>query len=134
MQRLVAASEPGTGIVTATTRRLARTRWGERVARLGLASYAVFSLIDAILHHDDEKPRANRWRGFLVSRAVRRSFRPRLDRDEMEPRTWKVAVVLGTVGYLGRAGLFALVGGCVLAAALVVYGLYMFVETRYRYV
>jgi hypothetical protein len=27
-------------------------------------------------------------------------------------------MVLGTVGYLGRAGLFALVGGCVMAAAV----------------
>lgn len=105
---------------------------------------------------------------FLVSRAWRRSFRPRLDRDRMGRRTWRAAMVLGAVGYLGRAGLFAIVGGCVLSAAvendprhgqgvdgslriladstwgtavlwlltatLIAYGLYMFIETRYRYV
>jgi Trk-type K+ transport system membrane component len=105
---------------------------------------------------------------FLVSRAWRRSFRPRLDRDRMGRRIWQAAMVLGAVGYLGRAGLFAIVGGCVLSAAvendprhgqgvdgslriladstagtvvlwlltatLLAYGLYMFIETRYRYV
>lgn len=204
------------------------------VLAVGLALYAVFSAVDAILHHDEESPAAKRWgdRGlsawgfvmyaafsvytfrvalssqrtssaqdqrqkaqwsarvlrwpagwfwlgllatvliamalFLVSRAWRRSFRPRLDRDRMGRRTWQAAMVLGSVGYLGRAGLFAVVGGCVLSAAvendprhgqgvdgslrllasstagevglwlltaaLFAYGLYMFFETRYRYV
>jgi hypothetical protein len=204
------------------------------VLAVGLALYAMFSLIDTILHHDDETPTAKRWGDralsawgvimysifsgycvsiasssnnsnqsslsdrtqkaqlsadvlrwpggpiwlgllaavligmavFLVSRAWRRSFRPRLEKDRMSLRAWRLANVLGTVGYLGRAGLFAVVGGCILAAAiedrprygqgvngalrvlansaagpallgllaaaLVVYGLYMFVETRYR--
>jgi ABC-type Fe3+ transport system permease subunit len=194
----------------------------------------MFSLIDTILHHNDETPAAKRWGDralsawgfvmyslfcvycisiasssnsssessasdrsqktqmsaevlrwpggafwlgllaailitmavFLVSRAWRRSFQPRLERDRMSPRMWRLATVLGTVGYLGRAGLFAVVGGCIfaaaiedrprygqgvngalrvlanstagpallglLAAALVIYGLYMFIETRYR--
>lgn len=203
---------------------------------VGLAMYALFSLIDTILHHDDESPESKRWgdralsawgvimyvgfcvycftiaaspsptgessahdrsqkaqmtadvlrwpggpvwlgllatlflvmAGFLVSRAWRRSFQPRLDRDRMSDRTWKIATVLGSLGYLGRAGLFGVVGGCimyaavenaprygqgvngalrviasstvgppllgVLAALLAVYGAYMFIETRYRYV
>jgi hypothetical protein len=202
----------------------------------GLAMYALFSLIDTILHHDDESPRSKRWGDralsawgvvmyigfsiycftaaassspssessahdrsqkthlardvlrwpggpfwlgllatvflamavFLVSRAGRRSFRPRLDRVRMSDRMWRIATVLGIIGYLGRAGLFGVVGGCVmygavedaprygqgvngavrviagstvgppllgiLAALLAAYGLYMFVETRYRYV
>lgn len=84
----------------------------------------------------------------------------------MSPRAWWWANVFGTVGYLGRACLFLIVGGCLLAAAveddpvfgqgvngavriigaasagrvllgfvaamLVVYGLYMFFETRFR--
>lgn len=103
---------------------------------------------------------------FLVTRAARRSFRGRLERDRMSPRAWWWANVFGTVGYLGRACLFLIVGGCLLAAAveddpvfgqgvngavriigaasagrvllgfvaamLVVYGLYMFFETRFR--
>lgn len=292
MQRLASAAGERAGGVTAQTRRVARSRWGDRLARVGLAArgavflilgylvariatgalgstsaphqpaslpgvadaldaqtggsvvlyvlaiglalYAMFSLIDTILHHDDETPAAKKWGDralsawgfvmysvfcgycvsiassanhsnqssasdrsqktqltedvlrwpggpvwlgllaalligmavFLVSRAWRRSFRPRLERDRMSTRVWRLALVLGTVGYLGRAGLFAVVGGCVLAAAvddrpqygqgvngslrvlaestagpallgllaaaLVVYGLYMFVETRYR--
>jgi hypothetical protein len=293
MQKLGDAGESRPGAVTRKTRRVARSRWGDHAARVGLAArgvvfvllgylvarvaagalgsphvgqpaslpgvadtldaepggtvvlyvlavglalYAMFSLIDTILHHDDETPAAKRWGDralsawgfvmysafsayciaiasssnrssessahdrsqkteltsdvlrwpggvfwlgllagiligmavFLVSRAVRRSFRPRLDRDRMSTRAWRWAMVLGTVGYLGRAGLFALVGGCVMAAAvddrprygqgvngavrvfassgvgppllgllaamLVVYGAYMFFETRYRYV
>lgn len=202
---------------------------------IGLALYAVFSAVDAILHHDDESPAAKRWgdralsawgfvmyaafsvycfhlaaapaggptsaqdqrqktqwservlrwpvgwlwlgllgvvllamAAFLVSRVWRRSFRPRLDRDRMSDVMWRAAIVLGMVGYLGRAGLFAVVGGCVLsaaiendarhgqgvdgslrlladsvagvvglwllAAALVCYGGYVFIEARYRYV
>lgn len=103
---------------------------------------------------------------FLVTRAARRSFRPRLERDRMSGPAWLWANVLGTIGYLGRACLFLIVGGCILAAAvednpaygqgvngaarifadstvgpvvlgivaamLVIYGVYMFFETRYR--
>lgn len=292
MQTLAGAAGESAEELTQGTRRVARSRWGDRAARVGLAArgvvflllgylvaqvaagalgssssprqpaslpgvadaldaqtggqvllyalaiglalYAMFSLIDTILHHNDETPRSKRWGDralsawgfvmyaafaaycvsiaastnrtnessasdrsqktrltadvlrwpggpvwlgllaavliamavFLVSRAWRRSFRPRLERDRMSPRAWRLALVLGTVGYLGRAGLFAVVGGCVLAAAiedrprygqgvngalrvlanstagpaflgllataLVVYGLYMFIETRYR--
>lgn len=205
------------------------------VLAIGLALYALFSAVDAILHHDDESPAAKRWgdrvlsvwgfvmytafsvycfriaftasgavssaqdrqqktqwsarvlrwpagwlwlgllaglllaaAAFLVSRAWRRSFRARLDRASMGDRPWRAAMVLGTVGYLGRAGLFGVVGGCVLsasiendprhgqgvdgslrllahntvgiavlcllAAALLCYGGYLFLETRYRHV
>jgi hypothetical protein len=152
---------------------------------LGLALYAVFSAVDAILHHDDESPSAKRWgdralsawgfvmyaafsaycfriafssaartssaqeerqktkwsaevlrwpagwlwlgllaglllviAAFLLSRAWRRSFRSRLDRGRMGERTWRAALVLGVVGCVGRAGLFAVVGGCVMSAAI----------------
>jgi len=54
---------------------------------------------------------------FLVSRAARRSFRPRLDRRAMSRRTWRAALITGTVGYLGRAALFATVGACILRAS-----------------
>jgi hypothetical protein len=199
---------------------------------VGLLLYALFSLVDTLLHHNDESPAAKRWGDralsafgvlmytalslycfvlvvsgqkktsgqdarqkaqmsatvlrwpagwfwlgllgavliamavFLVSRAWRRSFRPRFDRAAMSRRAWRAAMVLGTVGYLGRAALFAIVGGCILSAAIendpshgqgvngavrilaksslgpallwllaasmVAYGLYMFIETRYR--
>lgn len=204
------------------------------VLAVGLVLYALFSLVDTVLHHNDETPAAKRWgdralsafgvlmytalggycfvlafssqgsgkssaqdsrqkaqmsatvlrwpagwfwlglfgvvllgmAAFLVSRAWRRSFRPRFDRDTMTRRTWRVAMVLGTVGYLGRAALFGIVGGCILSAAIeddprngqgvngairivaksapgpavlwllaasmVAYGLYMFIETRHR--
>lgn len=204
------------------------------VLAAGLVLYAMFSLIDTVLHHNHESPAAKRWGDralsawgfvmysafaaycidiavttpgkpqtgsseqyqktrlsaqvlrwpggvfwlgllgslvsimglFLVVRAARRSFRPRLERDRMSPRAWLVANILGTIGYVGRACLFLIVGGCILAAAvkddprygqgvngaahvfagstagsvvlglvaamLLVYGLYMFVETRYR--
>lgn len=152
---------------------------------VGLAFYAVFSAVDAILHHDDECPAAKRWgdralsawgfvmyaafsaysfhvalsasggtssaqdqrqktrwsaevlqwpagwlwlgllgalllamAAFLVSRAWRRSFRPRLDRRRMGTGAWRAAMVLGVVGYVGRAGLFGVVGGCVMSAAI----------------
>ena len=293
MQTLADAPGASAHAVTRRTRRVARTRWGDRAARAGLAArgvvfvllaylvarvasgalgsggvrqpaslpgvadalgaqpggtvvlyvlaaglalYAMFSLIDTVLHHDYESPAAKRWgdralsawgvvlyaafcvycisvasssnrsgqssahdrsqktqlsaeilrwpggqlwlgllavillgvAAFLVSRAARRSFQPRLDRRRMTRRMWRLAMVLGTIGYLGRAGLFAVVGGCVLAAAvedqprygqgvngalrvlanstpgpavlgllaaaLVTYGGYMFIETRYRYV
>ncbi|MGH8960213.1 MAG: DUF1206 domain-containing protein [Jatrophihabitantaceae bacterium] len=206
------------------------------ILAVGLLLYALFSVLDAVLHHDDETPLAKRWgdralsawgfvvygafsgycfatassssggsqtsaqadrqhaewaaavlrwpggwiwlgelgtilviiAAFLVSRAARRSFRPRLDRGAMARPTWEVTMVFGTLGYLGRAGLFALVGWFVLhaaiendpeqgqgvdgavrlfaattsggyllwalAVALGVYGLYMFVESRYRHV
>jgi len=54
---------------------------------------------------------------FLVSRAARRSFRPRLDRRAMSRRTWRAALITGTIGYLGRAALFATVGACILRAS-----------------
>jgi hypothetical protein len=156
------------------------------VLAIGLVCYSLFSLLDAILHHDDESPAAKRWGDralstwgfviygvfsiyafhtalsgsggtatasqdqtqktewsarvlrwpagwlwlgiagfvlivialFLVSRAARRSFRPRLDEDSMGPRMWRTAMVLGTIGYLGRAGLFAVVGWFVTSAAI----------------
>lgn len=204
------------------------------VLAIGMQLYALFSLLDAVLHHNDETPWAKRWGDrllsawgfvmytglaiysaytavstsggtttsaqdsaqkrqlsarvlrwplgwlwlgllgavllvfalFLVARALRRTFRPRLDRTRMSGKAWILANILGTVGYLGRAGLFAVVGGSImsaavtddpahgqgvngslrvlartspgpallwaLAAALVVYGAYMFVEMRYR--
>lgn len=204
------------------------------VLAAGLLLYALFSLLDTVLHHNDESPAAKRWGDralsawgvvmylafaaycidvavttgsrrqtgssdqhrttqlsaevlrwpggvvwlgllgtvitvmgvFLVARAARRTFRPRLQRQRMTRRAWITANVLGTLGYLGRAALFLIVGGCILAAAveddprygqgvngavrvlaadaagrilllavaamLVVYGLYLFVETRYR--
>jgi hypothetical protein len=104
--------------------------------------------------------------GFLVTRAARRSFRPRLERRRMSRRSWAIAMVLGTAGYLGRAVLFGIVGGCimsatvendpqhgqgvdgslrilagstpgegllwVLAALLLAYAGYLFIEMRYR--
>jgi uncharacterized protein DUF1206 len=103
---------------------------------------------------------------FLVSRACRRSFAPRLHRRKMSHRVWLVAMALGAIGYLGRAALFGLVGWFilraaiennpsqgqgvdgavrlfassaagpyllwVLAAMLVAYAAYLFVEARYR--
>jgi hypothetical protein len=202
------------------------------VLAIGMELYALFSLVDAIRHHDDEKPAAKRWgdralsawgfvmyaglgvysftvalsgskssssqdnrrkaqwsvdvlrapagwlwlgilavlllaaAAFLVSRAARRSFRPRLRRRRMSRRAWRLAIVLGMSGYLGRALLFAIVGGCimsatiendpqhgqgvdgslrilagstagdgllwVLAALLLAYAGYLFIETRYR--
>jgi hypothetical protein len=206
------------------------------VLALGMVLYALFSLLDTVLHHNDETPWAKRWGDrllsawgvfmyaglavysahasfstsggretsaqdtaqkrelsarvlrwplgwlwlgvlgglillaaiFLVVRALRRSFRARLDAARMDERAWITANVLGTVGYLGRAGLFALVGGSImsaavahdpahgqgvngalrafartppgpaalwtLAVALVLYGAYLFIEMRYRYV
>jgi hypothetical protein len=84
----------------------------------------------------------------------------------MSARAWLLANVLGVTGYLGRAVLFGVVGGCIMSASieddpshgqgvdgsvrilaessagrvllwllavlLVVYGLYVFVEARYR--
>lgn len=202
------------------------------VLAVGMVLYALFSLEDAIRHHDNESPKAKRWGDralsawgfvmyaglsaysfdvavsgghtstskdtrqktkwsaevlrwpggavwlgmlaavllimavFLVSRAARRSFRPRLVRQRMSRRAWRIAMVLGTLGYLGRAALFGIVGGCIMSAAieddpsngqgvdgsvrilaestagvvllwalaamLVIYGLYVFVEMRYR--
>lgn len=152
----------------------------------GLVLYAMFSLLDAVLHHDDEQPAAKRWgdrflstwgfllygvfgiycfltaassdagqqtasqsdrqqsrwservldwpagwfylgalgivllgiAAFLVSRCIRMSFRGRFERKQMSPWVWRSAVVLGVVGYLGRAGLFALVGAFVFGAAI----------------
>lgn len=156
------------------------------VLAIGLLLYALFSLLDAVLHHDDESPAAKKWgdralsawgfvvygafsgycfvsaatlsggygtsaadqyehakwsgdvlgwpggayylgalglvlmiiAAFLVSRAARRSFRPRLERERMSRRAWVVANVLGVVGYLGRAALFGIVGWFILHAAI----------------
>jgi hypothetical protein len=155
------------------------------VLAVGLFCYAAFSLVDAVLHHNTERPAAKRWgdrllsawgvvmyaglgtysfvvalssvgrstpqhdaqqkahwsatvlrwpggqfwlaaaggvllaiAGFLVSRACRRSFRPRLNRDDMSERTWLVANALGVAGYVGRAMLFGVVGGCIMSAAI----------------
>lgn len=206
------------------------------VLGVGLVLYAVFSLLDALLHHNDESPTAKRWGdrslslfgfamygafsaycftialtahegrqsaskedqqkarwsakvlewpggpvwlgllgvvllvifAFLVSRAIRRSFRPRLHRERMSTRMWRLAMITGAAGYLGRAALFGIVGGCILAAAiendpkngqgvdgslrilatstvgapllglvallLITYGLYLFIEMRFRHV
>jgi hypothetical protein len=167
---------------------LARGPGGRAVLILlaaGLCLYALFSAVDALLHHDAETPAAKRWgdrllslwgtvmylalgaycllvavtssarttstqdrqqksrwsatvlrwpggqfwlaaaaavllgiAAFLVSRAWRRSFRPRLQRDEMSRRVWRIAVLLGTAGYFGRACLFGVVGGCIMSAAI----------------
>jgi len=156
------------------------------VLAIGMLLYALFSLLDAVLHHNDESPWGKRWGDrllsawgfamytglaiysaytavsatggrttsaqesaqkrqlsarvlrwplgwlwlglfaglllvfsiFLVARAIRRSFRPRLHRARMSHRAWILANVTGTVGYLGRAGLFAVVGGCIMSAAV----------------
>lgn len=156
------------------------------ILAFGLLFYALFSILDAVLHHDDESPSAKRWgdralsawgfvvygafsgycfvaasslqggygtsaadqyqhtkwagdvlrwpggvyylgalglilliiAAFLVSRAARRSFRPRLERDRMSGRAWIVANVLGVLGYLGRAALFGIVGWFILHAAI----------------
>jgi uncharacterized protein DUF1206 len=206
------------------------------VLAVGLVLYALFSILDAVLHHDDESPAAKRWGDralsawgfvvygafsaycfstafsssagkqtaaqsdrqhtqwsadvlnwpvgwlwlgllggillliavFLLSRAARLSFRPRLDRDAMSPLMWTLAMMSGAIGYGGRALLFGLVGWFILgaaiendpsqgqgvdgaarlfarsaagpyvlwmlAAALAIYGLYLFVETRFRHV
>jgi hypothetical protein len=56
--------------------------------------------------------------GFLVRRAVLRTFRDPLDEPAMSRRTWHATGVLGAVGCLARAGLFALVGGFVASAAI----------------
>lgn len=153
---------------------------------VGLALYALFSAVDALIHHDGESPAAKRWgdralsawgavvygafsayafatvrsgasrgdsseqsrrqhsrwssevlrwpggrvyigliaavlfviAGFLISRAIRRSFSSRLDRDAMGARTWRFAMVCGTVGCAGRAGIFGLAGGFVMRAAI----------------
>lgn len=103
---------------------------------------------------------------FLLSRAIRRSFRPRLERSRMSTWTWRLTVTLGTAGYGGRALLFGIVSWFVMSAAvennpqhgqgvdgsvrllagspagpavlgilttgLVLYGLYLVLEARYR--
>lgn len=163
---------------------------GGRVAlaalAVGLALYALFSLLDAVRHHDDETPVAKRWgdrflsgwgvlvygvfagyclraavtgprsqttsgqaqrqdarwsaevlrwpagwfwlgalgavllitSAFMLSRAVRRNFRTRLHREQMGPIAWSFALITGTVGNLGRCGLFAIVGWFVITAAI----------------
>jgi hypothetical protein len=154
------------------------------VLAVGLLLYALFSLLDTVLHHNDESPTAKRWgdrtlsafgvlmylvlagycfsvafsgprktsgqdsqqkaelsakvlrlpagwlwlglvgvgllvvAAFLVGRALRRSFASRFDRERMSRRAWRTAMVLGAIGYLGRAALFAVVGGCILGAAV----------------
>ncbi|MGN6605880.1 MAG: DUF1206 domain-containing protein [Jatrophihabitans sp.] len=154
------------------------------VLGVGLVLFGLFSVLDAVLHHDHEDTALSRWTnrvvslwtavlyaalgaycvvtafaggtqsaskenrtqtqwsahvlrwpggqvwlflagatpiviaGFLVSRAVRQQFREQLDEHRMSPRAKRITFVLGTIGYLGRAGLFALVGGVVVAAAI----------------
>jgi len=56
--------------------------------------------------------------GFLTARGVRRTFRDPLHEDEMGPRMWRAATILGVVGCLGRAALFAITGAFVAAAAI----------------
>ena len=154
------------------------------VLGVGLILFALFSVLDAVLHHDDEDTALSRWTnrvvsiwtavlygalggyclvtafsagsqssrkesrtqtqwsahvlqwpggqvwlfvagvtpvviaGFLVSRAVRQQFREQLDEHRMGPRARRMIVVSGTVGFVGRAALFALVGGVIIAAAV----------------
>jgi NADH:ubiquinone oxidoreductase subunit 5 (subunit L)/multisubunit Na+/H+ antiporter MnhA subunit len=153
---------------------------------VGLAFYAMFSLLDATLHHDEKSSDAKRWAAlahglwrtavyavfsvyalytafngqsdsgssrhenakqshwsarvlswpagwlwlgalgvallagaaYLVSTAVRRSFRKRLKQDEMTPRAWRIATVSGVAGHLGRAALYALAGWFITSAAV----------------
>lgn len=205
------------------------------VLAAGLFLFALFSLLDAVLHHDDEDSAVQRWGDrlvsvwgailygafglyclvsaaanstgqqqsaqqsdqqqaqwsarvlrwpigvvwlglagtivlviavFVVARGVRATFRDRLERQHMSGRVWRAAVGVGVAGYIGQAGLFGVVGFCVLSAAieddpqrgqgadgaarlladsvpgaitlalvavgLFSYGLYLFVEARYR--
>jgi hypothetical protein len=103
---------------------------------------------------------------FHVVEAIRRTFLDRLERARMSVRMWKFATAVGSIGYLGRAALFGIVGWfvtsaaieddpqhgqgfdgaarlladngaggvflVVIAAALGCFGLYLFVESRYR--
>jgi hypothetical protein len=55
---------------------------------------------------------------FLLAQAVRQDFREPLDESSMSPAVRTAMIVLGTVGFLGRAGLFALVGWFVARAAI----------------
>lgn len=155
------------------------------VLGIGLLCYALFSLLDALVHHDESSD-ASRWghralsmwgfvlytvfagfsfaasfsaegqsgssqhqdrqsaqlsarvlrwpagwlwlglialvlltiAGFLAARAVRRSFRHHLMEQDMSPRMWRAATVLGMAGCAGRAGLFALTGWFVASAAI----------------
>lgn len=156
------------------------------VLGVGLAGYALFSLIDAILHHNAESSDVKRWGervaagwgavvyaafgayclyvaasgtkhgsssqqedarqsqwsarvlrwpagwlllgivGFAVLaiavgvavQGVRRSFRDNLDERAMSPTVHRTVLGLGTVGCLGRAALFAIVGWFVAGAAI----------------
>jgi hypothetical protein len=156
------------------------------VLGVGLALFALFSALDAILHHDDEDDAKKRWANravaaigvlvygvfavyciyaavsgstssgsaqqsdnqqtqwsakvlnwpggsiwlgllalvlfgiaiFHVVEAIRRTFLDRLERGRMSARAWKYTVVTGTIGYLGRAALFASVGWFVMSAAI----------------
>ena len=156
------------------------------ILAVGLALYAMFSLLDAILHHDDESNAGKRWglralslwgvllygvfaaysahlavsskagqhsasksskqqrhwsavvlgwpvgwlwlaiaavvlfviSGFLLRRALRRSFAPRLHRQRMTLFAWRLAMTLGVVGLVGRTLVFGTVGGFILTAAV----------------
>jgi hypothetical protein len=102
----------------------------------------------------------------LAVRAVRGTFRKRLDEHRMSRPVRRTTVTLGTLGLLGRASLFAIVGWFVtdaaiennpsngkgvdgsirslandnggaallwvVAIALIAFGLYLFLEARYR--
>jgi hypothetical protein len=188
---LGALGRPGTGNAasgTGVAQAIVQQPGGRFVLVLlaaGLLLYALFSVLDAILHHDTESPAAKRWgdralsawgfvvygafcgycvltaagpqrarssagrqdsqdtqwsarvlrwpagaiwlaligavliviAAFLISRAIRRSFRPRLDERAMSRPAWYLAMGTGVAGYLGRAVLFGTVGGCILNAA-----------------
>jgi hypothetical protein len=56
--------------------------------------------------------------GYLVAKAVRRSFFEDVDESAMSRRARAVASVTGVTGFLGRAALFGMVGWFVLQAAI----------------
>jgi hypothetical protein len=102
----------------------------------------------------------------LAVQAVRGTFRDNLDVRRMTARSRRFAIIVGGAGHLGRAALFAIVGGFILAAAvddnpsdgqgvdgsvrrlagttagavllylvavaMVLFGVYLLVEARYR--
>ncbi|MDT4917014.1 MAG: hypothetical protein QOH89_1714, partial [Pseudonocardiales bacterium] len=127
-------------------------RWGARlVAAWGFAVYGAFSIFCFVTATSDESTgtssraedaqqaqwsaRVLRWPGgwfllgalafallvaacVLAIAGIRRSFRDNLDESAMSPGIDRAATVLGTVGCVGRAGMFALVGYFVARAAI----------------
>jgi hypothetical protein len=84
------------------------TEWSARVLRWPLGPVWLFLagtvlLVSAVV---------------LVIQATRRSFCGQLNLRRLRGRTRHVTLILGTVGYLGRAGLFAMVGWFVVRAAV----------------